>query len=160
MSRVSWRDAISMWIAGRVEIIEEYANRFIGVIGGVLPMPAIVRFVKGTVRKRYRMRVKFSRGNVYLRDHGRCQYCGRHVPRDEATYDHVTPKAQGGKTKWANIVIACYTCNQRKADRTPAQARMKLLRAPERPKSLPGVSNDITYQPEMPEVWRGYLGTS
>ena len=159
MGRVSWKDAMSMWVSGRVEIVEEYMDRFIGIIGGVLPMPAIVRFM-GHVRKRYRHKVKFSRGNVYLRDQGRCQYCSRLVSKDKATYDHVTPRAQGGTTKWANIVIACYACNQRKADRTPAQAGMTLHRRPVRPRSLPGVSSEITYQPEMPDVWKIYLGSS
>ncbi len=157
MGRISWKDAISMWVSGRVEIVEEYLDRFIGIIGGRLPMPAIVRFI-GHVRKRYRMKVKFSRSNVYLRDHGRCQYCGRPISKDDATYDHVIPRAQGGTTKWANIVIACFACNQKKAARTPRQAGMRLLRKPERPKSLPGMASAITYRPEMPEVWKTYLG--
>ncbi len=157
IGRVPWRDAMSMWVSGRVEIIEEHLDRFIGTVKGALAMPAIVRFVGSHVRKRYRMRVKFSKSNVYLRDHGRCQYCNVWGSRDVATYDHVIPKSQGGQTNWKNIVIACFPCNQLKAARTPERAKMRLLSLPSRPKYLPGVSNEIPFRPGMPESWRPFL---
>ncbi|MFO7733991.1 MAG: HNH endonuclease signature motif containing protein, partial [Candidatus Aminicenantes bacterium] len=30
---------------------------------------------------------------------------------------HVTPRAQGGQSRWENCVLACLACNKRKADR-------------------------------------------
>jgi len=43
------------------------------------------------------------------------------------------PRAQGGESRWDNCVLACLTCNKRKADRTPEQAGMRLRGAPVQP---------------------------
>jgi len=77
--------------------------------------------------------VTFSRRNVFKRDKMTCQYCGKQPGSEELTIDHVVPRAQGGQSTWTNCVLACIACNSKKADRTPAQARMKLRKEPERP---------------------------
>ena len=78
-------------------------------------------------------RVKLSRRAIYRRDQNQCQYCGGRPPIDELSIDHVLPKAQGGKTEWPNVVVACVKCNRRKADHTPEQAGMQLLSKPRMP---------------------------
>ena len=40
--------------------------------------------------------------------------------------DHVLPRSRGGRNTWLNTVAACGGCNQRKGDRTPAEAGMVL----------------------------------
>jgi len=85
-----------------------------------------------------RMRVRFSRHNIYLRDENTCQYCGRRLPRAELNLDHVIPRSKGGNTSWENVVCSCIPCNLRKANRTPEEAGMALLRQPVRPKWTPG----------------------
>ena len=77
--------------------------------------------------------VTFSRRNLFKRDHVTCQYCGIKPGTAELTIDHVLPRAQGGLSTWENCVLACVSCNARKANRTPDQARMKLRKAPVRP---------------------------
>lgn len=47
--------------------------------------------------------------------------------------DHVVPRAQGGQDTWLNTVASCSEDNHRKADRTPEQAGMPLLREPFEP---------------------------
>jgi 5-methylcytosine-specific restriction endonuclease McrA len=79
-------------------------------------------------------RVHFSRRTIYRRDGNQCQYCGCKPGTSELTIDHVKPRAQGGLTTWENCVLACTDCNRKKADRTPEQARMKLLKQPYKPK--------------------------
>jgi len=81
--------------------------------------------------------VTFSRRNIFKRDHWTCQYCGAQPGSEELTLDHVVPRAQGGRSTWENCVLACVRCNARKANRTPAQAGMKLRRLPERPQWRP-----------------------
>ena len=44
------------------------------------------------------------------------------------------PKSRFGPDIWENIVACCKECNQFKADKTPKEAGMKLLRRPFRPK--------------------------
>jgi 5-methylcytosine-specific restriction endonuclease McrA len=57
---------------------------------------------------------------VFVRDRGRCVYCGIDVhPRaqglhrapDLATLDHVRPRSEGGPTLPDNLVLACQACN-------------------------------------------------
>jgi len=98
-------------------------------------------------------RVRFSRLNIYARDHDTCQYCARQLPRSELNLDHVVPRSQGGKTSWENVVCSCVPCNLRKGGRTPAQASMKLLKVPMRPRWTPffrGASRRITYREWLP----------
>lgn len=67
------------------------------------------------------------------RDGSACRYCGRTVLWTDrrgpsgATYDHVIP---GGGNELDNLVIACRGCNSKKGRRSPEQAGMPLLPAP------------------------------
>ena len=84
-----------------------------------------------------RARVRFSRLNIYARDHNTCQYCGRTPSRAELNLDHVVPRSRGGVTSWENVVCSCVPCNLRKGGRTPDEARMRLKRQPVRPRWTP-----------------------
>ncbi len=98
-------------------------------------------------------RVRFSRLNIYARDHDTCQYCGRTLPRSELNLDHVLPRCEGGKTTWENVVCSCVPCNLKKGGRTPEQAGMKLLRQPFRPRWTPlfrGAIKRVTYREWLP----------
>jgi 5-methylcytosine-specific restriction endonuclease McrA len=154
VSRVPWETAIVWALERVVEVIDEYPDRYIRTPSWSVRMPSVVRFVRATPRKKA---IKFSRHNVYARDGGRCQYCGRRVRRDEFTYEHVVPRVLGGKTSWENVVVACVSCNQKKAGRTPAQAGMRLLSTPVKPKRLPHVPREIHFTEGMPESWKSWL---
>lgn len=78
--------------------------------------------------------VKLNRRNLFARDRSHCQYCGSHFPTSELSIDHVTPKSQGGRDTWENLVCACIRCNARKGGRTPKQANMKLIAVPKQPR--------------------------
>jgi 5-methylcytosine-specific restriction endonuclease McrA len=156
VARVSWERALTLFWMGKVEVVEEYEDRVVRSTTLEVKMPSVIRFLRA-VRGKRRM-VRFSRENVYARDSGKCQYCGSKVPRPESTYDHVTPRSQGGHTKWENIVIACLNCNQRKGGRTPEQAGMVLRTKPVRPTKLPEtVRITFGYEPGMPASWRNWL---
>ncbi len=71
---------------------------------------------------------------IYDRDGGYCAYCGKWIDISAATIDHIVPLSRGGLSSWQNLVNCCTTCNQRKGDRTPAEAHMKLLIQPHPPK--------------------------
>lgn len=87
--------------------------------------------------------VRFTRENLFERDHYRCQYCGDHFAGHELNMDHVIPRAKGGRTSWENIVTSCISCNTRKANRLPHQASMHLIKKPERPRWRPFISSLI-----------------
>src|SRR5438309_7410254 len=71
------------------------------------------------------------------RDRNRCQYTGRVLRPDEGSLDHVVPRSRGGKDAWENLVWSAKEVNQRKADRLPHEAGLRLLSTPRAPKESP-----------------------
>lgn len=67
---------------------------------------------------------------LFRRDGHRCMYCGYQYYESQLTRDHVSPKVQGGRDHWTNVVAACRRCNQQKGGMTPEQANMPLLAIP------------------------------
>jgi len=82
-------------------------------------------------------RPKLSAKNIRERDGNRCQYTGRVLHPDEGSLDHVVPRSRGGRDTWENLVWSAKDVNQRKADRLPHEAGLKLLSVPRAPKELP-----------------------
>jgi 5-methylcytosine-specific restriction endonuclease McrA len=150
---ISWQDAVRLLTLGKVEVIEEYEKDLRSTYL-VIKMPAVVRLL--SVFKRRKKKVKFSRANIYARDKYKCQYCGKKGKMADFTFDHVVPKSRGGKTCWENIVTCCDKCNCKKANRTPSEAKMKLLSEPVQPKWLPAVTIRVS-QRSVPDAWRDYL---
>ncbi len=156
VARVPWQRALTLVFSGKVEVVERYEDRTARSVTLEVRLPSVVRFFRSAGRGH--KRIRFSRQNVYARDGGRCQYCSRALTRREATYDHVTPRAQGGLTNWQNIVIACVPCNQHKGGRTPAQAKMRLRKAPLRPEWLPpSMQLAVGWEAGMPPSWQTFL---
>lgn len=150
---VSWQRAVTLVFGDKAQVIETYDEE-IRSVSVTIKAPAVIRLL-GAVRGTKRA-VKFSRVNILIRDHFRCQFCGvKHEMRD-LTYDHVVPRAQGGRTTWDNIVTACRPCNARKGDRTPEQAGMPLRTKPVRPTSLP-ISMLRFDKRDVPSTWATYL---
>jgi hypothetical protein len=54
------------------------------------------------------------RTRIFERDGFRCVYCGRVLPPEELTVDHVQPVMRGGDGSDGNLVTACRSCNTRK----------------------------------------------
>jgi 5-methylcytosine-specific restriction endonuclease McrA len=148
----SWQKAITDLFLGKTIVIEHSQDKTIRGVDREWPMPSVVKLVRGFSRSKYK--IKFSRIGVYARDGFQCQYCGQRGPTELLSYDHVLPRAQGGKTTWENIVTACVDCNRAKANRTPAQAGMKLLSVPKRPYWLPQIC--VPLDRHAPKEWQNY----
>ena len=99
--------------------------------------------------------VKFTRHNIFERDKNTCQYCGQVLDRKDLNLDHVVPRDRGGPTTWENIVCSCIPCNTHKANKTPHEARMRLIRKPKRPKWRPFVQ--VNFGVQMHDSWRHFL---
>jgi len=150
---IPWQRAMTLLTLDKVEVVEEY-DAEIRAQSMIVRIPSIVRLRKAF--RRYAKPVKFSRVNIYARDQYRCQYCGVKCSIDELTYDHVIPRSRGGRTTWENIVSCCYECNAVKANRTPAEACMKLLALPKRPTWIPAVQIRVSAK-SVPDAWRDYV---
>lgn len=102
-----------------------------------------------------RKEVKFTRHNIFERDRNTCQYCGVVFERRDLNLDHVVPRDRGGPTTWENIVCSCIRCNTRKANKSPAEAGMRLIRKPKRPKWRPFVQ--VTFGSPIHDSWKHFL---
>jgi len=150
---INWKRAVKLVFMEKVEVVEE-SDRVIRSVSESMRIPSIVRLVR-FVRFR-RREARFSRRNVYARDHYRCQYCNTRFPVSELTCDHVIPRSRGGGTSWTNIVTCCVQCNRRKGGRTPEEAGLHLLRRPVRPSWLWGFQIRTTGR-KAPPGWGTYL---
>ncbi len=129
----SWRDLSAF----RAEF-EAGSSRWLRCVGQDLLVPTVIRLLEyNKVRRRG---VPLNRRNVFARDANTCQYCGKRFKTSDLNLDHVVPKSRGGGTRWDNLVCSCIRCNTRKANRTPEEAGMKLIRQPKAP---PGESSLI-----------------
>jgi len=86
----------------------------------------------------------------------RVQYCGNRHAASELTLDHVQPRSRGGPTTWRNIVVSCFGCNSRKANRSPEEAGMPLLREPRAPLWHPTTLLRVAEEPHP--LWQPFLG--
>lgn len=84
-----------------------------------------------------------------------CQYCGK--TGTDLTIDHVMPLSRGGKNWWDNVVACCDTCNNKKADKTPTEAGMKLATKPKEPDILYFIRKAYAVSGERRPQWRKYL---
>jgi 5-methylcytosine-specific restriction endonuclease McrA len=149
---VTWEAAITLSYLNKVDVIVTY-DEVVRSPSTTIELPAVVRLKKRTSAAK--RGVKFSRMNVYLRDGFACAYCRVKLPVNKLTYDHVIPRAQGGRTEWENIVTACCECNAAKGNRTPDQSGMFPVHHPYKPATLPLLPPFID-PASAPVEWRDF----
>ena len=145
------RRAVSLILVGKAEVIQG-SDLQVHSSEAAWPAPSVVRM-------RYHVRrpmpqLRLSRHSVLARDCHTCQYCGS--TRD-LTIDHVLPRWTGGTNSWDNLVTCCRKCNLKKGDKTPEQARMKLMRKPKRPQYVPYLSLQKYIRAVKRDEWMLYL---
>jgi hypothetical protein len=132
------------------------SDRKIRTVNGFIKIPTII--VLNFNSEIPRQKVKFTQKNIWERDKFTCQYTGKKLNKLTGNIDHIIPKSQGGKTSWENCVLAHKEINARKADKTPEQAGLKLLKKPAAPKFMP-VSFYIRNKDEIQD-WNLFLNAA
>lgn len=157
---VDWDKAIALLFSGKVNVLSEY-EKFVHSPSVQLKIPSVIVFKHGKSHRKNS--VRFSRKNVWIRDEGRCQYCGCAVSSKNFTIDHVVPRKHGGGTTWSNVVTCCSPCNQKKGDKLLHKCGMNLRKVPVKPSSLPYVQDSEHYAgfgSRIPDDWKFWLGNS
>jgi hypothetical protein len=122
------RKLIKFIYKNKVEILSTWDSEF---IYDKVKYPAVVKLidhVKWVPRK-----IKFNRYGVFKRDQFVCQYCSAALTPNKCSIDHVIPRSLGGKNEWNNCVTSCYSCNNKKGNKTLEQTKMKLINKPYTP---------------------------
>lgn len=151
---VVWQKAVSMQYTGELDVLEQYEEECRSP-SITIRFPCVARLTKRLAHSRND--VKFSRSNLYARDHYECQYCGKRPGPKGLNYDHVIPRSKGGKTDWCNVVASCIPCNLRKGHKSLKQAGMTLRSLPVKPKSLPMSASPVLLPASVPSLWLPYL---
>lgn len=127
LSRIDWQRAVVLLVTDEADTIEAHPTRVVRSQHLTIPLPTIVRLrAYRHVDYRHGRDRRPAFAQIKLRDGRHCAYCGGFGE----TIDHVIPQSRGGLDTWDNLVCACQRCNNRKADRTPVEAGMKLLWVP------------------------------
>lgn len=121
LSTVSWQDALRLIYLDKARVLKDYDEWEIRSQYLTMKVPSIII---STEQIKYSKHLKYSRGNVYLRDDFTCQLQTTGRCRDrkgasklaELTLDHVIPKSLGGKTNWLNCCTSCKACNSEKGN--------------------------------------------
>jgi len=150
LSICSARRAIVLLFQGKAEMIEPADGLKIHTVSREYSLPSVVRLWQ--YRRVPYKRIMLTRKNIILRDNHQCQYCG--TTRGAMTVDHVIPRTRKGKDTWENMVCACVRCNNKKGNRTPLEANMKLLKQPRRPTHIMFIQRQVN-RPD--HRWRQYL---
>jgi len=145
MVPLRWND----WLQLPIEDDDE----FVQTINCKIKIPKVIILSK--FDKVPRKRPRFSQKNIWIRDNYTCQYTGKKLKPGEGNIDHVVPRSKGGSTDWTNCVLACKKINAKKANATPEEAGLRLLKKPEPPKELP-VFHYITNRHKIKE-WDLFL---
>lgn len=117
---VSSKHGLIMVIQGKAIIAQEHPEHVIHSAREIWPVPTQI-ILKSFVKSRTtHIPAQLNQRNLFLRDGYKCQYCLRHraslKPNEFLTRDHVFPQSKGGKDDWKNVVTACSSCNNKKAD--------------------------------------------
>lgn len=143
------RRAVTLVFVGKAEVVVPRDGEVLRAEKAELPVPSVVRLAR-YIRFR-RKEIPLTKRNILKRDGYRCQYCG--TTQGPMTVDHVIPKRLGGEDSWENLVAACFKCNNKKGDRTPEEAGMKLLSKPRKPNYF-----IFHFAQELPdERWKPFL---
>ena len=144
------KKAVCLIFLGKAELIEDNTAKSLNSVSTSFPFPSVIRlihFIKVPYKK-----IILTRKNILKRDRHKCGYCGRSdLP---LTIDHIIPKAHGGQDTWENLVTACLPCNNRKGDRTPAEAGLKLAIKPYAPSHIMFLKNSVN---RLEDSWKPYL---
>ncbi len=151
LSFVSLKRAVVLLLKEKAEVIEATVERKLRAEQISFPFPVVIRLISYVPVPR-RVSIPLTRRSLFSRDSYACQYCG--TTSHKLTVDHVIPQSRGGKTEWTNVVAACESCNRRKGNKLPAEAKMFPHSKPVKPTYMAVV---LLGQANGNETWTRYI---
>jgi 5-methylcytosine-specific restriction endonuclease McrA len=116
LHHVTPEHAIRMIDKGKATVLEEDLTRSFRSSSGVIVYSPLRLVLKkyAPMKWYYTSPLIPTKSGIMRRDAYRCAYCGAKAD----TVDHVVPESKGGKLTWENCVAACFSCNNKKDDKT------------------------------------------
>jgi 5-methylcytosine-specific restriction endonuclease McrA len=113
LSVIDWQEAIKYIVLDKANVLAYHDNWIVRSARWETQVPSILMLREYMKPK---TTIRFSKGNVFLRDGYHCAYCDTPLTKKECTLDHVLPTSHGGKTTFENTVTACGPCNAGKGN--------------------------------------------
>jgi 5-methylcytosine-specific restriction endonuclease McrA len=130
LATICWKKAVKLLLLKKADIVIA-SNRIIRSTNQlIISIPKVIRLLKLVKVKFTRRKAKLTKLNIMIRDGFKCVYCSS---GSNLTIDHVIPVSRGGRTIFENVVTCCYSCNEKKGNKTPEEAHMKLRKIPYAP---------------------------
>ena len=151
LSVINWQEAIKYMVLDKANVLAFHDNWIVRSARWETQVPSILMLREYMKPK---TTIRFSKGNVFLRDNYTCAYCGQELEKRQCTLDHVIPSSHGGKTTFENTVTACGPCNASKGNNKKIVPKYK----PHKPDFYELVNK----RKRLPfnvrhEAWRDYL---
>ncbi len=122
VSTIDWQEAIKYLVLDKCHVLLWHEDWIVHSANWETKVPSII------ILKEYmktKTTVRFSKGNVFLRDGYKCAYCEKSLEKKDCTLDHVLPTSHGGKTTFDNTVTACSPCNAGKGNNKKIRPKFK-----------------------------------
>lgn len=140
MGWIRWQDAVLLYAKDQVAwTLGDEPIRFHGGTNRLTNERSFIDVhpivgAKGIVgRSVYATVPPLTNRELFRRDGHTCMYCLTSLPDRQLTRDHLVPMSRGGTDDWTNVVTACRSCNQRKANRLLQETSLHLKAVPYAP---------------------------
>jgi 5-methylcytosine-specific restriction endonuclease McrA len=138
LSIVTAKRALILILEGKAVVVEEHPTLEVRSVSQNFKVPMMVALKHYIQSKRiFQSKATLTQRNLFMRDNNTCQYCNRHRnalhAKEFLTRDHIVPECRGGRSTWENLVTACSTCNNKKANYNLEDTNMRLLKKPTAP---------------------------
>ena len=122
-------DAVAWTLGQTCHVLRGGIQRCSGLQSRIEVHPIVA--VHGSVpASAWRQVPALSNPKLFARDRHVCAYCGCRPLFEDLTREHIVPVSRGGHDTWMNCITCCRSCNGRKGNRLPEEARMSLLYLP------------------------------
>lgn len=145
MTPLKWND----WV--KLPITE--GDDYVQTVNMKIKIPRVI--ILSRYDKVPKKRPKFSQKNIWVRDDYTCQYTGKKLKPNEGNIDHIIPRSRGGANNWDNCVLTSKSINAKKADSTPEEAGLKLIRQPKAPRET--LTSELLYNKYNIAEWNIFL---
>lgn len=137
---VPMKKALYLVLEEKASVVDLHPTAVVRSVSLSIRLPVIIALNKYVKSTKIHRKAALNPTNLYIRDDYTCQYCGRHESEfrtsEKLTRDHVYPEDKGGETTWENLVAACSTCNNKKANYLLERTGMMLRKLPRTPTIL------------------------
>lgn len=122
LSVIDWQESVRYMVLDKADVVYWYEDWLVRSERWETAVPSVIMLKEYMKPKKT---VRFSKGNIFLRDTFTCLYCEKTLSKKDCTLDHVLPVSKGGKTGFENCVTACGPCNANKGNNHKIKPKYK-----------------------------------